>query len=201
VDFPRDPNKSPRSREVCASPVCLPQKPSYIEGLYAAATFCTPGSRTHVSLHSSAWKTGLSAHQDTASAHRVYLDLRSDDRGMSHSANIGLEPWFEPRLSRSTVNPPAAPRFPATVAPSGPRRHRMTLFSTTPRSIVPIGHVQPRFNPVVTRVGIDNQELGALGDGYVGGALPIEGMPSRRTSRGSARPSRLVTFSSCQSHS
>ena len=122
-------NISARAR--CASLVCLPQQPSHIEGLYAAATFCTPGSRTHVGLTLMVLETGVSAHQDTASAERDYLDLRSDDRGMSHSAHDALELRFEAGLARTVLNTPAALRFPAAPSPSGPRRPRAAFSVTT----------------------------------------------------------------------
>ena len=127
--------------------------------------------------------------------------LRSDDRGMSHSANIGLELRLVAGLSRFTFNTPAVPRFRVTAAPLGPRRHQTAHSMTTFGSIASIGHVQPRFNLVVTHAGIDNQELGALGDGFAGGALLSREMPSTWLSRGCARPTRLAPFSSCQSHS
>jgi len=120
---------------------------------------------------------------------------------MSHSANIGLEPRLAAGPSRFTFNTPAVRWFRVTAAPLGPRRHRTAHSMTTLCSIDSIGHVQPRFNLVVTHVGIDDQELGALGDGFAGGALPSREMPSTWLSRGCARPTRLAPFSSCQSHS
>ena len=200
MDFPRDPKTTTSLIARCARVGFACLRSLLIEGLYAAATFCTPASRTHVGLTLIGRETGLSAHQDTASADRDYLDLRSDDRGMSHSANDALELRFEAGLSHSAFNTPAALRFPAA-SPSGPRRHRPAFSIATTGSAIPVGHEQSRFTLLVTHVGIDDQELGALGDGFAGGALPIRGMPSVRPSRGSARPSRLATFSSCQSHS
>jgi hypothetical protein len=108
------------------------------------------------------------------------LDLRSDVRGMSHSANDALELRLEAGLSRSAVSTPAALRFPATASPLGPRRHRLAFSVAMNRSTSTVGHEQPRFKLLVTHVGIDDQELGALGDGFAGGALPIWGMPSVR---------------------
>ena len=129
------------------------------------------------------------------------MDLRSDVRGMSHSANDALELRLEAGLSRSAVSTPAAQRFPAAALPLVPRRHRLAFSVATNGSAAPVGYVQPRFKLLVTHVGIDDQELGALGDGFTNGVLPIREMPSVPPSSGSARPSALATFSSCQCHS
>ena len=128
------------------------------------------------------------------------MDLRSDVRGMSHSANYALELRLEAGLSRSAISTPAALRFPATESPLGPRRHRLALSAASNGSAPPAEYVQPRFKLLVTHVGIDDQELGALVDGFANGELPMDGMPSAQTSSGSARPSALATFSSCRCH-
>ena len=173
----------------------------YIEGLYAAATFCTPGSRTHVSLTLFGLASGPRVLTKTLLQPKGFdLDLRSDDRGMSHSANEALEPRLGAGLFHSGERAPAAPRFPA-VSPSGLVPRRPAFSIGTRGSTAQVGHVQPRFTLLVTHVGIDDQELSALGDVCADGALAIWGMPSVWPSGGSARPSRLATFSSCQSHS
>ena len=137
-----------------------------------------------------------SAHQDTASAQRVSLVIRSDDSGMSHSANTGSGHRPGTPLSLSICTTPTAPRFPATATPLMPRRWRSALCITNERPIALIGWRQPRFNLVVTHVGIDDQELGALGDGTGHDSLPRVGESIPVPSRVSASASRLATFSS-----
>ena len=141
--------------------------------------------------------SGPSAPQDTASAQQVYLVLRRDDRGMSRSTHVGLEPELGAGLALSSLNAPAASRYPAPAVPFPRSRHRRTLSNTMQSSIALIEREQPRFKLVVARDGIDDQELGALGDGRMGGALPNREAPSRRPSRGTASRIRLATFSSC----
>jgi hypothetical protein len=68
---------------------------------------------------------------------QVYLIIRTDDAGMSHSVNMALEKLIE-----------------------------------TDSLVAMIDRRQPRFNLVVTHVGIDNAELGALLDMNTDGALP-----------------------------
>lgn len=119
---------------------------------------------------------------------------------MSHSANIGLERTYETHLCLS-LNTPAALRFPAMASSFGTSSLRTTHFDVTDRSITPIGHLPPRFTLVVTNVGTDDQELGALSDGSAGRTHPtrlprVEGAGPVLVSRGTARPRRLATFSS-----
>ena len=122
--------------------------------------------------------------------------IRSDDRGMSHSANIGREQDFEAGLSLSTQYTPTASRFQATAKPFTPTTLRS--FSITNEGLVALtGQRQPRFNLVVTHVGIDDQELGALGDWTEGDSLPRVGESTSVLSRVTARPTRLAAFSSC----
>ena len=158
---------------------------------------CTPGSRSTSVSRSSARPSGLSAHQDTASAQQVYLVLRSDDRGMSRSAHVRLDHGLAAGLALLPERAPAAPRFQAPLAPFGSSGLRPTLSHTTSGSMMLIGQVQPRFKLVVAPIGIDDQGLGALGGGIAGG-LPDRDAPSARSSRGSARPWRLAAFSSCR---
>jgi hypothetical protein len=125
------------------------------------------------------------------------LVIRSDDRGMSHSANIGREHVFEAGLSLSTQYTSAASRFRATAKPFTPMWLR-SVFSITNEGLVPLtGQRQPRFTLVVTHVGIDDQELGALGDRTGDDSLPRVGEPTSALSRVTARPIRLAAFSSC----
>ena len=88
--------------------------------------------------------------------------IRSDDRGMSHSANIGREHVCVADLSPQYT--PAASRFQAMAKPST-RYWLRGAFSNTNEGLAALaGQRQPRFTLVVTHVGIDDQELGALGD-------------------------------------
>jgi hypothetical protein len=81
------------------------------------------------------------------------LVIRSDDRAMSHSANIGREHAFGTGLSLSASNTPAARTFQATAAPfvhaspSTPSKNESPIMMTGP--------LQPRFTLMVTHVGID----------------------------------------------
>ena len=99
--------------------------------------------------------------------------FRSDDRGMSHSAHIGRELSFGAGLSLS-LNTPTAPRFHATAAPFLPTRWRSTLVNTFEGPVALAGQPQPRFNLVVTHAGIDDRELGALGDGTAAFLFRVE---------------------------
>ena len=174
MDFPRYPNDKLTDRATVAwsGMPCL-EAFSHGEGLYAAATFARPDVRTTPVFTLAGLERGLSAHQDTASANKVSLVIRSDDSGMSHSANTG--PGHRPgtTLSLSICTTPTAPRFPATAKPFTPMRWRSTLCNTNEGPIALIGWRQPRFNLVVTHVGIDDQELGALGDGTGDDSLPV----------------------------
>jgi hypothetical protein len=126
------------------------------------------------------------------------LVIRSDGRRMSHSANIGREQVFEAGLSLSTQYTPAASRFQATATPFTPRSLR-SAFSNTNEGLVALTEQrQPRFNLVVTHVGIDDQELGALGDGTEGDSPSWVGESVSALSRVTARPNRLAAFSSCE---
>jgi len=116
---------------------------------------------------------------------------------MSHSANIGREQLFEAGLSPSTQYTPTASRFQATAKPFTPRSLRSTFSITNEGLVALTGQRQPRFNLVVTHVGIDDQELGALDDRTEGDSLPRGGKPLSALSRVTARPARLAAFSSC----
>jgi hypothetical protein len=124
------------------------------------------------------------------------LVIRSDDRGMSHSANIGRGHVGETALSLSIYTTPTAPRFQATAISFMPACWRSALFNTNELPATLTGQRQLRFNLVVTHVGIDDQELGALG-GRTGGDFPPRvGEASAVLSRVTASASRLATFSS-----
>lgn len=140
--------------------------------------------------------SGPSTHQDTASATRVYLFIRSDDRGMSHSANIGREHAFGTGLSLSTLNTPAAHRFQATAASSVQSSRRSTHVITHARPIRSIGPLQPRLTLMVAHVGIDNRELGALDDRTGSDSSSHVGEPRSVLSGLPAMPRRLAAFSS-----
>ena len=154
-------------------------------------------SSTSVS-RSLAPRPGLSAHQDTASAQQVALVLRSDDRGMSHIAYVGLERPLEAGVARFSAHQPTASRFPAGPVRSASWQQRPPLSDTTNGPIALIGREQSRFNLVVAHIGIDDQELGALGDSIAGSVLPVGSARSLGRSRGSAGPARLAAFSSCR---
>jgi hypothetical protein len=124
------------------------------------------------------------------------LVILSDDRGMSHSANIGREHAFEAGLSLSTSYTPAASRFQARAASFTRLCWRSALSLTHDGLVVLTGQRQSRFTLLVTHVGIDDQELGALGDRTEGDSLPRVGASSTALSRFSARPTRLAAFSS-----
>ncbi len=123
--------------------------------------------------------------------------IRSDDRGMSHSANIGREHAFEAGLSLFTQYTPTATRFQATATPFTPMWLRSAFSFTNQSPVALTGQRQPRFNLVVTHVGIDDQELGALGDGTEGDSPSWVGESVSVLSRVTARPTRLAAFSSC----
>ena len=122
--------------------------------------------------------------------------IRSDDRGMSHSANIGREHAFGTGLSLSTLNTPAARRFRATAASFVQSSRRSTNTSTLESPITSIGPFQPRFTLMVTHVGIDNRELGALDDriGNDSSSRVVE--PGPVLSCLPAMPRRIAAFSS-----
>lgn len=197
MDFSRYPNDKLTDHAMAAwsGTPCLGAF-SHGEGLYAAATFARPDAGCTSVSCSLALDGPSSAHQDTASAQRVSLVIRSDDSGMSHSANTGSGHLRGIALSLSMCNTPTAPRFPATAKSFTPRRWRSTLCNTNEGPIALIGRRQPRFNLVVTHVGIDDQELGALGDGTGDDSLPRVGESTRVWSRVSASAFRLATFSS-----
>lgn len=103
--------------------------------------------------------------------------IRSDTRGMSHSANIGREHGFGTGLSLSTLNTPAAHRFQATAASFVQSSRRSTQVITHESPIRSIGLLQPRLTLMVTHVGIDNRELGALDDRIGGDSSSRVGEP------------------------
>jgi hypothetical protein len=125
------------------------------------------------------------------------LVIRSDDRGMSHSAIIGREHVFEAGLSLSTQYTPTASRFPTTAKAFTPMSLRVALSCTNEGLVALTGQKQPRFTLVVSHVGIDDQELGALGDRTGAVSLLRVGEPTPALSRVTARPARLAAFSSC----
>ena len=175
----------------------LPQQPSLHEKV------CTRLQHLHarksvVRQSLARWPAewGLSAHQDTASAQQVYLVIRSDTRGMSHSANIGRGHAFGADLSLS-LNTPTASRVPATATPFAPLQWRSTLSTTTDGPVASTGQTQPRFTLVITHVGIDDQELGALGDSIGADSSPRVGESAPALSRRTAGPGRPAAFSSC----
>jgi len=124
------------------------------------------------------------------------LFIRSDDRGMSHSANIGRDHAFGTGLSLSTLNTPAARRFEAPAAPFVQSSRRSTNTITYQNPITPIGLFQPRFTLMVTHVGIDTRELGALGDRIGSDSSSRVGEPRSVLSCLPAMPRRLAAFSS-----
>jgi hypothetical protein len=111
----------------------------------------------------SATPTDVTGQRETskhpASPEQVYLIIRSDDAGMSHSVNMALEKLglgmsqyfgdtrYDPQYS-------AAPR------------------DKTDSLVAMIDRLKPRFNLVITHVGIDDAELGALVDMNTSGPLP-----------------------------
>ena len=86
--------------------------------------------------------------------------------------------------------------FQTTAMSLVPPRWRSALSITNGRPVALTGPCQPRFNFEVTHVGTDDRELGALGDRIGGDAFPHAGEPSLMLSRVTARPARLVAFSS-----
>lgn len=122
--------------------------------------------------------------------------IRSDTRGMNHSANIGRGHAFGADLSLS-FNTPTASRFPAAATPFASRRWRSTLSSTSVRPIALIGQPQPRFTLAITHGGIDDRELGALGDTIGAASSPRVGETAPALSRRTAGPGRPAAFSPC----
>ena len=197
MDFPRDPkHNSERAMVARLERTCF-SRPSLLERVCTrlqhmhAGTLVVHGLPARRPTHA-----GLSSHQDTASANKVYLFIRSDDRGMSHSANIGREHVVGTGLSLSTLNTPAALRFQATAAPSVHSSRRFTHAMTYQSPIRSIGQLQPRFTLMVTHVGIDNRELGALGDRIGSDSSSRVGEPDLILSCVPAMPRRLAAFSS-----
>jgi len=124
------------------------------------------------------------------------LVIRSDTRGMSHSANIGRGHAFGADLSLS-LDTPTASRFPATARPFAALPRRSLHFSTTEGPVSLIGQLQPRFTLAITHVGIDDRELGALGGGIDADSSPRVGESARMPSRRTAGPGGPAAFSSC----
>jgi hypothetical protein len=135
------------------------------------------------------------------------LIIRSDDGRMNHSTKSGLEHLLEVFPAHLTLNAPSAPRFPAAAAPCPAWKYDSTTISnTTKGSVALTGHLQLRFNLVVTRLGIDEEELGALSGIHGADALPGTRAARRersspRLSCGSAGPSLPAAFSSSRTHS
>jgi hypothetical protein len=115
---------------------------------------------------------------------------------MNHSANIGRGHAFGADLSLS-FNTPTASRFQAAATPFTSRRWRSTLSSTSERPIALTGQPQPRFTLAITHVGIDDRELGALGDTIGAASPPRVGETAPALSRRTAGPRRPAAFSSC----
>lgn len=114
---------------------------------------------------------------------------------MSHSANIGREHAFGAGLSLSTLNTPAAHRFQATAASFVHSSLRSTHAITHESPITSVGLLQPRFTLMVTHVGIDNRELGALDDRTGSDSSSRVGEPRSVLSCVPAMPRRLAAFS------
>jgi hypothetical protein len=124
------------------------------------------------------------------------LFIRSDDGGMSHSANIGREHAFGTGLSLSTLNTPAAHQFQATAASFVQSSRRSTLVNTHESPIPSTGLLEPRFTLMVARVGIDNRELGALDDRIGSDSSSRVGESRSGLPCLPAMPRRLAAFSS-----
>jgi hypothetical protein len=124
------------------------------------------------------------------------LFIRSDDRGMSHSANIGREQLFSTGLSLSTLRMPAARRVQATAASFVQASRRYTNAITHESPIRLIGPFQPRFTLMIARDGIDDRELGALDDRNGSGSSSRVGESCSDLSCLPAMPRRLAAFSS-----
>jgi hypothetical protein len=115
---------------------------------------------------------------------------------MSHSANIGREHAFGTGLSLSTLNTPAAHRFPAPAASFVQSSRRSTHVNTHEGPIRSIGLLQPRFTLMVAHVGIDDRELGALGGRMGIDSSSRVGEPRPVLPCLPAMPRRLAAFSS-----
>lgn len=123
--------------------------------------------------------------------------IRSDTRGMSHSANIGRGQVFGADLSLAFYTP-TAPRFPATAKPFAARQWRCATSTTTTEGPIALtGQSQPRFTLAITYLGIDDRELGALGDGSGADSSPRVGEPAPVPSRRTAEAECSAAFSSC----
>jgi hypothetical protein len=91
---------------------------------------------------------------------------------------------------------PTVSMFQPTAMSFVPPRWRTAHSITNERPVALTGPYQPRFNFVVTLVGIDDRELGALGDRIGGDSHPCSGEPSPALSCVTARPARIAAFSS-----
>ncbi len=181
-----------RSRAVSAAQVPLPQRPPQDEKV------CTRLQHLHarslVVRRSLARWPSMGPRVLTKTLlqpKRVSLVILSDDRGMSHSANIGRGDAFETGLSLSTSYTPTASRFQAASTSFTRLCWRSALSRTHEGPAALTGRLQSRFTLLVT-----HQELSALGDRTGGDSLPRVGELSRALSRFSARPTRLAAFSS-----
>ena len=115
---------------------------------------------------------------------------------MTHSANLGRGHLRGTGLPLSMITTPTVPMFQSPAMSCTPSRWRSALTNTNERPVSLAGPRQPRFNLVVIHVGIDDRELGALGDSIGGESLLQVGEPYLTLSRVTARPGRLAAFSS-----
>ena len=127
---------------------------------------------------------------------RFTLVFRSDARGLNNSANLGRGHLRGTGLPLYMFTAPTVPMFQTTAVSSVPSRWRSALSITNECPVALTGPRQPRFNLVVTHVGIDDRELSALGDRIGGDSHPHADEPTLMLSRVTAGPGRLAAFSS-----
>ncbi|HEX9487667.1 MAG TPA: ChbG/HpnK family deacetylase [Gemmatimonadales bacterium] len=101
------------------------------------------------------------ATQRAAASDPIYLIIRTDDVGMSHSVNMGVQKLLDTGFPVSVSEMFACPWY----QEAAPRSKADSLVAM-------IDRLRPGVNAVVTHVGVDDAELGALVDMNTDEPLP-----------------------------